>query len=167
MIFHWLHQTKFWVFLKLITTILTLKNQFGVGAYRDNSGKPIIFPSVKKLKKFYWVKKLKRNILPLLVPKFPINCENFIFNNSNKDANGKQLIDDGRIVTAQTISGTGSLRVIADFLNRFYSNKKILVPKPTWANHVAVFKDAGLEPEFYSYYETSKNDLDYSNLKNL
>ena len=82
--------------------------------------------------------------------------KNFIFNNSNKDANGKQLIDDGRIVTAQTISGTGSLRVIADFLNRFYSNKKILVPKPTWANHVAVFKDAGLEPEFYSYYETSK-----------
>lgn len=40
-----------------------------------------------------------------------------------------------------------------------------MVPKPTWANHVAVFKDAGLEPEFYAYYETSKNDLDFDNLK--
>ena len=27
------------------------KINLGVGAYRDNSGKPIIFPSVKKLKK--------------------------------------------------------------------------------------------------------------------
>lgn len=142
------------------------KINLGVGAYRDNSGKPIIFPSVKKAEEILLGKETEKEYTAIVGSKnFQSIVKNFIFNNSNKDANGKQLIDDGRIVTAQTISGTGSLRVIADFLNRFYSNKKILVPKPTWANHVAVFKDAGLEPEFYSYYETSKNDLDYANLK--
>jgi aspartate aminotransferase len=142
------------------------KINLGVGAYRDNSGKPIIFPSVKKAEEILLAKETEKEYTPIIGSKnFQSIVKNFIFNNSNKDANGKQLIDDGRIVTSQTISGTGSLRVIADFLNRFYSSKKILVPKPTWANHVAVFKDAGLEPEFYAYYETSKNDLDFENLK--
>ena len=142
------------------------KINLGVGAYRDNSGKPIIFPSVKKAEEILLKKETEKEYTAIIGSKnFQSIVKNFIFNNSNKDANGKQLIDDGRVVTSQTISGTGSLRVIADFLNRFYTNKKILVPKPTWANHVAVFKDAGLQPEFYSYYETSKNDLDYANLK--
>ena len=142
------------------------KINLGVGAYRDNSGKPIIFPSVKKAEEILLSKETEKEYTPIIGSKnFQSIVKNFIFNNSGKDANGKQLIDDGRIVTSQTISGTGSLRVIADFLNRFYSSKKILVPKPTWANHVAVFKDAGLEPEFYAYYETSKNDLDFDNLK--
>ncbi|MDC6271761.1 aromatic amino acid transaminase [Acetobacter pasteurianus] len=142
------------------------KINLGVGAYRDNSGKPIIFPSVKEAEKILLQKETEKEYTGINGSKnFQNIVKNFIFNNSGKDANGKQLIDDNRIVTAQTISGTGSLRVIADFLNRFYSSKKILVPKPTWANHVAVFKDAGLEPEFYAYYETSKNDLDFDNLK--
>ncbi|CAK9435797.1 uncharacterized protein LODBEIA_P04780 [Lodderomyces beijingensis] len=142
------------------------KINLGVGAYRDNLGKPIIFPSVKEAEKVLLQKENEKEYTPIIgSKKFQNIVKNFIFNNSGKDANGKQLIDDGRIVTSQTISGTGSLRVIADFLNRFYSNKKILVPKPTWANHVAVFNDAGLQPEFYSYYETSKNDLDFANLK--
>ncbi|KAI3404361.1 AAT1 [Candida oxycetoniae] len=143
------------------------KINLGVGAYRDNSGRPIIFPSVKEAEKILLQKETEKEYTPIIgSKKFQNIVKNFIFNNSNKDANGKQLIDDGRIVTSQTISGTGSLRVIADFLNRFYdTSKKILVPKPTWANHVAVFKDAGLKPEFYTYYETSQNDLDFENLQ--
>ncbi|CAI5757298.1 unnamed protein product [Candida verbasci] len=142
------------------------KINLGVGAYRDNQGKPIIFPSVKRAEEILLQKENEKEYTPIIgSKKFQNIVKNFIFNNSGKDANGEQLIKDNRIVTSQTISGTGSLRVIADFLNRFYSNKKILVPKPTWANHVAVFKDAGLDPEFYNYYETSINDLDFENLK--
>lgn len=144
----------------------TKKINLGVGAYRDNSGKPIIFDSVKKAEKILYEAEKEKEYTAITGSKnFQNIVKNFIFNNSNKDSNGAKLIADGRIVTAQTISGTGSLRVIADFLERFHEGKKILVPKPTWANHVAVFKDAGLTPEFYAYYETSKNDLDFSALK--
>ncbi|KAK6204373.1 aspartate aminotransferase [Scheffersomyces amazonensis] len=144
----------------------TKKINLGVGAYRDNNGRPIIFPAVKEAEKILYGLETEKEYTPIIGSKKYQNIvKNFIFNNSNKDPNGKKLIDEGRIVTSQTISGTGSLRVIADFLNRFYSSKKILVPKPTWANHVAVFNDAGLQPEFYNYYDKSANDLEFESLK--
>lgn len=142
------------------------KINLGVGAYRDNSGKPIIFPSVKQAEESLLETETEKEYTGIIGNKnFQSIVKNFIFNNSDKDANGAQLIKDGRIVSSQTISGTGSLRVIAEFLNRFYSAKKIYVPKPTWANHIAVFSDAGLTAEYYAYYNTSKNDLDYEQLK--
>lgn len=144
----------------------TKKINLGVGAYRDNSGKPIIFPSVKKAENVLLKTETQKEYTAITGSKnFQSIVKNFIFNNSNKDANGAKLIEEGRIVTSQTISGTGSLRVIAEFLKRFYSSKNIIVPKPTWANHIAVFTDAGIESDFYAYYNTSKNDLDFEKLK--
>ncbi|KAF8001536.1 hypothetical protein HF325_004037 [Metschnikowia pulcherrima] len=142
------------------------KINLGVGAYRDNSGKPIVFPSVKKAETVLLEKETDKEYTGIIGSKNYQNAvRNFIFNNSNKDKNGAQLIEDNRIVTAQTISGTGSLRVIADFLKRFYSVDKIIVPKPTWANHVAVFTDAGISADFYAYYDKNNNSLDFENLK--
>ena len=142
------------------------KINLGVGAYRDNSGKPIVFPSVKKAETVLLEKETDKEYTGIIGSKNYHNAvRNFIFNNSNKDKNGAQLIEDNRIVTAQTISGTGSLRGIADFLKRFYSVDKIIVPKPTWANHVAVFTDAGISADFYAYYDKNNNSLDFENLK--
>lgn len=144
----------------------TKKINLGVGAYRDNSGKPIVFPSVKKAETVLLEKESDKEYTGIIGSKTYQNAvKNFIFNNSNKDSNGAKLISDNRIVTAQTISGTGSLRVIADFLKRFYSVEKIIVPKPTWANHVAVFTDAGISADYYAYYDKSNNSLDFENLK--
>jgi aspartate/tyrosine/aromatic aminotransferase len=50
----------------------------------------------------------------------------------------------GCIVTAQALSGTGSLRVGSEFLSRFYPNKTIYVCKPTWGNHNKIFPSGGL-----------------------
>lgn len=142
------------------------KINLGVGAYRDGKGKPIVFPSVKKAETVLLENETNKEYTGITGSKtYQDAVRQFIFNNSNKDANGAQLIKEGRIVTAQTISGTGSLRVIADFLNRFYSSKNIFVPKPTWANHVAVFTDAGLKADFYAYYDVKNNGLDFANLK--
>lgn len=41
-------------------------------------------------------------------------------------------IKDGRIAVTQSISGTGALRIGGEFLARFYDNKSIYVPTPTW-----------------------------------
>lgn len=142
------------------------KINLGVGAYRDNAGKPIVFPSVKKAETVLLEKETDKEYTGIIGSKTYQNAvKNFIFNNSDKDANGAKLINDNRIVTAQTISGTGSLRVIADFLKRFYSSQNIIVPKPTWANHVAVFTDAGISADYYAYYDKENNDLDFANLK--
>ncbi|SGZ49019.1 CIC11C00000003454 [Sungouiella intermedia] len=142
------------------------KINLGVGAYRDNSGKPIVFPSVKKAETVLLESETNKEYTGITGSKpFQNAVKEFVFNNSGKDSNGAKLIGENRIVTAQTISGTGSLRVIADFLKRFYSSDKIIVPKPTWANHVAVFTDAGLKADYYAYYDKANNGLDFENLK--
>jgi aspartate aminotransferase len=41
-------------------------------------------------------------------------------------------IKEGRIVVTQSISGTGALRIGGEFLARFFENKAIYVPTPTW-----------------------------------
>jgi aspartate/tyrosine/aromatic aminotransferase len=41
-------------------------------------------------------------------------------------------VKDGRIAVTQSISGTGALRIGGEFLARFYDNKNIYVPTPTW-----------------------------------
>jgi aspartate aminotransferase len=70
-----------------------------------------------------------------------------------------------RVAITQTISGTGALRVGAAFLQRWYSgDKKIFIPNPSWANHKAVFSDAGLKVETYRYYNKETIGLDFEGL---
>ncbi|ODQ81105.1 hypothetical protein BABINDRAFT_160511 [Babjeviella inositovora NRRL Y-12698] len=140
------------------------KVNLGVGAYRDEEGKPWILPSVKEAERKLVVEGLEKDkeYVPIL-GSGPYNSavQKFIFGH---DEFGKKLIAEKRIVSAQTISGTGSLRVIAELLNKFYSVKKCYMSAPTWPNHLNVFRDAGVEPAAYPYYDLDTNSLDIENL---
>ena len=48
-------------------------------------------------------------------------------------------VKDGRIAVTQSISGTGALRIGGEFLARFYENKSIYVPSPTWYRNNFIF----------------------------
>lgn len=66
---------------------------------------------------------------------------------------------------AQSISGTGALRIGGAFLERFYPyHKKIYLPNPTWGNHIPIFKDSGLQVERYRYFDPKTNGLDINGL---
>lgn len=58
-------------------------------------------------------------------------------------------------MTAQALSGTGSLRVGAEFLSKFHSSKSIYVCKPTWGNHNKIFPGGGLTVKQYRYGDFS------------
>jgi aspartate aminotransferase len=73
-------------------------------------------------------------------------------------------IDSGCIVTTQAISGTGSLQMIGQFLSNFMDCKVIHVSNPTWGNHHAVFKRAGLETKAYTYYKPSNKGFDFEGM---
>jgi len=66
-----------------------------------------------------------------------------------------------RIVTVQSISGTGALRVAFEFLRRYVPGT-IHVPKPTWITHHAIIKDAGLNFKEYPYYNPKNKDFNFS-----
>ena len=94
------------------------KVNLGIGAYRDENGKPYVFPVVQRAQKMVDDKIQKREL------DFEYNTitgdQTF-----NKGARGVLLgwdhadVTSGRICTAQTLSGTGSLRVLSDFLAKF------------------------------------------------
>lgn len=51
------------------------------------------------------------------------------------------VIKEKRNATVQSISGTGALRIGAEFLSKFFPHNKVVYqPAPTWGNHVPVFK---------------------------
>ena len=73
-----------------------------------------------------------------------------------------KALKEKRVATVQTLSGTGALRVGAEFLKNSYGKDvKVFVPSPTWGNHNKIFGRAGLEVGSYRYWRPAKRDLDF------
>lgn len=58
-------------------------------------------------------------------------------------------ISQGRVATIQSLSGTGSLRVGAAFIQRFLPETTVYLSDPTWGNHKSIFADAGVPTKMY------------------
>lgn len=71
-----------------------------------------------------------------------------------------ELIASKRCATVQCISGSGALRVGAEFLARHHDHKAIHISDPSWSNHYGLFPDAGLELRTYRYYDAATISLD-------
>jgi aromatic-amino-acid transaminase len=59
----------------------------------------------------------------------------------------------GRVATIQSIGSSGSLRVGAEFIRRYFPQSGVWVSDPTWDNHRAMFEGAGLAVHTYPYYD--------------
>ena len=70
-------------------------------------------------------------------------------------------LQEGRVSSVQTISGTGANHLGAVFLSKFFKfpsilgSKQIYLSNPTWANHKAIFSSTGIEPVDYPYVSCS------------
>jgi aromatic-amino-acid transaminase len=71
-------------------------------------------------------------------------------------------LSQGRIVTVQTLGGTGGLKIGADFLRRLNPNAKVLISEPSWENHRALFETAGFEVDSYAYYDPALRGVDFA-----
>lgn len=130
----------------------------GVGAYRDDQGKPYVLPSVRKAEEKVIASRLNKEYAGITgVPEFTKSAAVLAY--------GKDSSALDRLVITQSISGTGALRIGAAFLSRFYpGSKNIYIPNPSWANHGAVFTDAGLQVQKYRYYNKDTIGLDFEGL---
>ncbi|KAI1909488.1 aspartate transaminase aat1 [Ophidiomyces ophidiicola] len=133
------------------------KINLGVGAYRDDQGKPYVLPSVRAAEAKIVNSKLDKEYAGITgVPSF-IKASSELAYGANSAA-----VKEGRIAITQSISGTGALRIGGAFLERFYPHAKaIYIPNPSWANHSAIFKDSGLKVEKYRYYNKDTIGLDF------
>jgi aspartate aminotransferase len=132
------------------------KMNLGVGAYRDDAGKPYVLPSVREAEALIHQNNMDKEYLGITgLASFTKAAAELAF-----DANSSVLADK-RNVTVQGVSGTGSLMLGSRFLNAFFGgNKVVYLPKPTWGNHPAILKSAGLGFDYYRYYDPSTCGFD-------
>ncbi|KAL2913174.1 Aspartate aminotransferase, cytoplasmic [Polyrhizophydium stewartii] len=131
------------------------KINLGVGAYRDNDGKPWVLPVVKKAEQ-------------AIVADGSLDHEYLAIDGikSFTDASVRLILGaaspavaEKRYAACQTISGTGAVRLGADFLARF-KMAPVYISNPTWANHRAIFTDAGFKDiREYKYWNPKTRGL--------
>jgi aspartate aminotransferase len=75
-----------------------------------------------------------------------------------------EAIISQRIAAAQSISGTGGCRLAGELVRKFFGPRPVYLPDPTWGNHPAIFKQSGLDPIYYRYYNTKTNEVDFAGM---
>lgn len=133
------------------------KINLGVGAYRDDNGKPFVLPSVAKAEQILAAKKLDKEYAP--ISGHGDFCKLTIELALGADS---EELKAGTNATVQGISGTGSLRIGCAFLATFFPGSKDLwMPNPTWGNHIPIAKHSGLNVKQYKYYNPATCGLDF------
>eukprot|EP00794_Sanderia_malayensis_P018592 gene18592-20458_t len=136
------------------------KVNLGAGTYRDDNGKPYVLPSVRKAEDILRSQNLDKEYAPIAgYADFTRESAKLAFGEDNP------CLKNGLNATVQTISGTGSLRVGANFLRKFWSADPVLyLPTPSWGNHTPIFAHAGFELKKYRYFDPATNGLDIAGL---
>lgn len=77
---------------------------------------------------------------------------------------GHAVIREGRLATAQTLGGSGALKLGADLLRETLADARAYVSDPTWDNHRGIFAGAGFSVADYPYYRAETAKLDFAAL---
>ena len=130
------------------------KVDLGVGVYRDEQGEtPILKAVLDAQMRHIESETTKSYIGPPGEPAFNDLMRELIF------GRGHAVLKDKRVSSAQTPGGCGALRVGAELINRAKPGATIWVSDPTWANHVPLLGNAGLEIKTYPYFDPVSSSL--------
>jgi aspartate aminotransferase len=134
------------------------KVDLGVGIYRDEGGETPVLEAVKIAEK----KLLETESSKAYVG--AVGNEAFNHAIAALTLGGAHSALAGRVKTLQTPGGCGALRVAAELLVRADSKTKLWVSNPTWANHVPLLGNAGLQIQEYRYYDYEGHRLDFEGM---
>jgi aspartate aminotransferase len=130
------------------------KINLSVGVYKDEKGQTPILASVKEAETRILKSETNKNYKPIDgAADYNKHVQELLL------GAGSPLVAAGRVVTAHTPGGTGGLRVTGDFLSKVKPGSTIWVSDPTWANHEAIFKAAGMNVKVYPYFDAAANGL--------
>jgi len=139
------------------------KVNLGIGAYRDDNGKPKVLDIVRKVEKeMASDEKLNKEYLPIGGDaEFIALSQKLILGECNR-------LTSGNIAGVQSLSGTGALRLLFNFVKNNLAAKndkcKVLISNPTWGNHKKVIKKAGLNFDTYTYWDPKQRNLNLNGM---
>jgi len=130
------------------------KVNLGVGVYYDDQGKVPVLECVRRVEQKLAEQPLPRNYLPIDgIAAYDRAVQQLVF------GPGSPAVRDQRIVTVQTLGGTGGLKVGADLLRRLNPQAGIWISDPSWENHQALFEYAGFKVQPYPYYDAATHGV--------
>lgn len=133
------------------------KVNLGVGAYRTDDGKPYVLDCVRQAEKLVMAENLDKEYAPITgVAAFTDASIRLLLGENHQVYKNKQY------GITQTLSGTGALRVGAEFLKKHGNGgKTVWMPTPTWGNHNPIFSDSGYAVKSYRYYKPETRGFDF------
>ena len=132
------------------------KVNLGVGVYYDDNGKVPVLECVRRAEQKLAESALPRNYLPIDgLQTYDRAVQDLLF------GAGSGVLRDQRVVTVQTLGGTGGLKVGADLLHRLNPKGRLLISDPSWENHQALFDYAGFKVESYPYYDAATRGVKF------
>ncbi|HEY4291664.1 amino acid aminotransferase [Luteibacter sp.] len=133
----------------------TDKVNLGVGVYYDANGHVPLLRAVREAEKARVEAALPRGYLPIDgIALYDLAVQRLLFGDDSP------LLADRRVVTAQSLGGTGALKVGADFLKRLNPSVPVAISTPSWENHRALFESAGFQVLEYPYYDAATHGVD-------
>jgi aromatic-amino-acid transaminase len=135
------------------------KVNLAIGVYCDDNGKLPLLQCVQEAEKRIAAAPKARGYLPMDgMAAYDSAVKALVFGADSS------IVKAGRVGTAQSIGGTGGLKIGADFLKKYYPASKLLISDPSWENHRALFTNAGFLVESYPYYDAAKRGINFAGM---
>lgn len=131
-----------------------------VGAYLTDAGVMPLLPTVEEAARRVLARREPHAYIPMSgLPAYNKSVRRLLFGAERAPALSE------RTATVQTIGGTGALYLAALFAKNVLGVKLVVVSDPTWGNHIAIFKLAGLEVATYPYYNRTLGGLRFDGMR--
>jgi len=138
----------------------TNKVNLGVGVYCNDEGKVPLLRAVREAEKARLQAAPPRNYQPIDGPAaYTGAVQALVFGAASA------LLAEGRVVTVQSLGGTGALKVGADFIRKLLPPAAVSISDPSWVNHRALFEAAGFTVATYRYYDPATRGVDFDGMK--
>lgn len=136
------------------------KVNLGVGVYFDDNGKIPLLRAVRIAEKARVETAPPRGYQPIDgLGAYNLAVQNLLFGEDSP------LLAEGRVLTAETLGGTGALKVGTDYLKRLLPESTIYISDPSWENHRALFESAGFAVDSYPYYDAATRGVNFAGMK--
>ncbi len=133
------------------------KVNLGIGMYQDDSGCVAELGVVRQARVQLLNDKPSCEYLPIEGhPGFTNQIQKLLFGDD------QNLAKSGRVFTAQSVGGTGALRLAGDFIASFLPGATVHISDPTWENHTGTLKNCKLK--FYPYYDPATRGVDFDRM---
>jgi aspartate aminotransferase len=135
------------------------KIDLGIGVYKDEKGNTPVMTSVKKAEDMILQAQLTKSYVgPTGAADYNDSVAEMILGTELKNSLA------GRRITVQSPGGCGGLRLAAEFLKKASPDATVWVSDPTWANHVPLLGEAGLNIEKYPYYDYDSHSVRFDEM---